>query len=112
MLSAVDVNATALRAEFSESILDPEFLQAIKGTHDVYATYDHKQKTRESEARAIKDAGLTALWLGPFWGRLVFWDQAKWLITRWERIESFANSVVPGTCAKIKQNGRAHVFHL
>ena len=112
MLSALEVDATSLRAEFSESIQDPEFLSALKGKHDVYLTYDHKQKTRESEARAIKEAGLTALWLGRFWGRLVFWEQAKWLINKWERIDAFANSVVPGTCAEIKQNGQAHVFHL
>lgn len=44
---------------------------------------DDRQKTREGEAKALRDAGLTALWLGPFWSKKTFWDQAKWIITRW-----------------------------
>jgi hypothetical protein len=112
MLSALDKEVTSLRDEFAESVQDREFIAALQGSHDVYITYDHKQKTREAEAAAIKDSGVTALLLGPFWGNLVFWDQAKWLINKWERIEDFAGSVVPGTCAEIKQNGRALVFHL
>jgi hypothetical protein len=106
------VQATALRAEFSESVGDPEFLAAMKSRHDVYVTYDHKQKTRAAEAAAIKQAGVTALWFGRFWGNLSFWDQARWLINRWQKIDDFAGSVVPGTCAEIRQNGRAMVFHL
>jgi hypothetical protein len=112
MLAALEKDVVALRAEFAESVEDPVFLRALKNKHDVYITYDHKQKTREAEARAIKQSGVTALWIAPFWGKLGFWDQAKWLITHWESIESFTGSVVPGTCAEIKCRGRSEVFHL
>ncbi len=112
MLAALDVEATALRAEFPEHIADPEFLVNLKGSYGIYATYDHKQKRRDAEARAIKESGLTALWFGPFWRPMRFWDQAKWLITRWETIDRFATSAVAGTCAEIKQNGKCQAFRL
>ncbi len=112
MLAALEVEAVALRESFDESVEDTVFLASIKGKHDVYITYDHKQKSRRSESLAIKEAGVTALWLGPFWGKKTFWDQAKWIITGWEKVDAFAGSVVPGTCAEIRENGRAMVFTL
>jgi hypothetical protein len=112
MLKALDVDAVALREEFSQSVQDPEFLVQLKDRHDIYLTYDHKQKTREAESLAISEAGVTALWFGPFWGRMEFWSCAKWLVTRWEIIDNFATSTARGTCAEIKQNGRSMPFQL
>lgn len=112
MLAALEVEAVALRSTFEESIDDAAFLASLKDRHDVYITYDHKQRTRRAEALAIQEAGVTALWFGRFWGKKTFWEQAKWLITRWEKIDAFAGSVVPGTCAEIRENGRAMVFTL
>lgn len=112
MLTALEKDVTALREEFAASVADPEFLRALKNRHDVYITYDHRQKSREEEATAIKEAGVTALWLGPFWGKKTFWQQAKWLVNRWEKIEDFVGSTVPGTCAVIRENGRAMPFQL
>lgn len=112
MLAALEVDAVALRSAFAESVSDVEFLSQLKGQHDVYITYDHRQSSREAEARAIREAGVTAIWLGPFWGKKGRWDQAKWLVTRWKQIENFAGSVVPGTCAVIQENGRSRVFQI
>jgi hypothetical protein len=112
MLCALGEDVTHLSTEFPKEIDDRVFLRRLKGRYDVYLTYDHKQKTRKAEARAIKEAGLTALWFAPFWGGLDFWAQAKWLITRWERIDQFANSAVLGTCAEVRHSGRADVFQL
>ena len=112
MLAVMEVDVVPLRDLVDESIADIDFFQQLDGTRDVWVTYDHKQRTRVDEARALKEAGVTALWLGPFWHNKFGWDQAKWIVARWERIDSFASNVVPGTCAEIKENGRALVFHL
>ena len=40
------------------------------------------------------------------------WDQAAWLTKKWPTIKGFAEGVDKGTCAEIKHNGRALVFHL
>jgi hypothetical protein len=110
MLRALDVDATALKDRFEPGIPDEEFLRQLKNSRFVYITFDHKQKTRESEARAIMESGCTSLWLGPFWGKKQFWQQAGWLVNRWDSIDKFANSVVEGTCAEINENGKARPF--
>lgn len=112
MLSALQVEAVSLRAEFSESVADEDFLRELRSKHDVYMTYDHKQKTRTAEAAAIRESGVTALWFGPFWGKKTFWQQAKWIVTRWELIDRFATSADPGTCAEVKENGKSRAFAL
>jgi len=112
MLAALDRDVEHVSRVFDESISDVEFLSALKGKHDVYITYDHRQKTRQAEAAAIRESGVTALWLGPHWGKKSFWGQAKWLITRWETIEQYARSTVPGTCAEVKENGKSMPFTL
>jgi hypothetical protein len=56
-------------------------------------TCDDRQKTREGEAKALHQAGLTALWFGPFWSKKQFWDQARWVINRWPTIDGYAKSL-------------------
>jgi hypothetical protein len=112
MLSALGVDAVALRSQFSPDIEDVDFLAQLTGTGMVLMTADISQATRVQEARALKEAGVTTLFLGPFWSKLKFWDQAVWLVRRWPRIDGFASNVTKGTCAEIKQNGTALVFLL
>lgn len=112
MLAALEIDAPSLRDEFDQGVADTVFLQSLDAQRDVYITYDHRQKIRQAEARAILEAGVTALWLGPFWGKKDFMAQARWLLNKWDKIDSFASSVVQGTCAEIKESGRASVFRL
>lgn len=51
--------------------------------------------------------GVAGDWLGPFWRKKIVWEQAKWLISKRPNIEGFTSNVVPGTCAEIRENGRA-----
>jgi hypothetical protein len=65
MLAALGVDVVALRDLFPEPISDVELYSQLDPNKDVLITYDHRQKTREAEAMAIKESGVTALWLGP-----------------------------------------------
>lgn len=112
MLAAIKVEAIPLRDILPEWADDLEIYATLRASHDVLLTYDHKQKTRIHEAKAIKASGVTALWIGPFWGKLELWPQAQWIINRWPQIDGFASNVAFGTCATIKQNGRAEPFTL
>lgn len=113
MLHALDQwEVIPLRDRFPQATGDLEIFRGLKGSDFVFVTFDEKQRTRQREARGLKECGLTALWLGPFWAKKRFMDQAKWLITRWERIDQFASSVVVGTCAELTERGKARVFHL
>jgi len=112
MLCALDVDAKALRHEFAEDIDDISLFRELHGRDVVFVTYDSKQRTRVLEAREIKAAGITTLWIEPFWGKMKQWDQATWLVKRWPLIDAFAGSVVKGTCAIVKQNGKCEMFQL
>src|SRR5262245_34387054 len=102
MLKALDVDAVALRELFSQSIKDPDLFKELHGSDVVYIAADRKQTTRIAEARALKDAGITALFMGPFWDRMPRWQQATWLVTKWPLIDGFAAGVAKGTCAELK----------
>jgi hypothetical protein len=85
---------------------------ALRGSGVVFITADTSQSTRLREATALREAGITALFLGKFWSKMGFWDQAIWVLRKWERIEGYTSNVTPGICAEIKQNGAARPFAL
>jgi hypothetical protein len=112
MLRSLDEDAVALHEGFPAGIKDERLFEGIKGRKLVFVSTDAKQLTREQEARALKDAGVTALFFGPFFGKMLLWDQAAWLVRRWPTIRGFAEGVAPGTCAEIKQSGKALIYPL
>jgi len=112
MLRALGVDAVSLREEFPEAITDVRLFERIKGRNLVFISTDTRQLTRKQEELALKQAGVTALYFGPFFEKKLLWDQAIWLVLRWRQIDGFACGVAPGTCAEIKQNGKALVYPL
>jgi PIN like domain len=110
MLRAMDVDAAALRERFEPDIKDPELLTRLRATNYVFVSQDRRQTTRTIEARLLKQANVTAIYLGPFWSKMKIWQQAAWLITRWPVIDTFSRTVVRGTVAEVKQNGRIETF--
>ena len=112
MLAALDVSAVSLRSVLPQDVGDVELFAYLNGSDSVFVSCDLSQRTRPLEARALKESGVTALYLGPFWGKMQFWQQAVWLVTRWETIDKAASSAVKGSFAEIKRNGKALYFTL
>jgi hypothetical protein len=112
MLSAIGVDVVALRSAFPESTPDVELFQKIRGSASVFISCDRRQTTRDLEAQALRASGLTAIYLGPFWVKMKFWPQASWLVRHWPTIDAFASSVVPGTFAEVKHNGKVMVINV
>ena len=110
MLRALEVDAVALRSQFSESIKDVDLFKKISGHESVFVSCDLRQTARPLEAKALKESGVTAIYFGPFWNKMVFWHQAAWVVSHWPKIDGFASNVVQGTFAEIKRNGKAMVF--
>lgn len=108
MLKALHVDIVALREIYPQDVKDPDFLGDLKKVHniDVFISHNHRQRSNPVEATLLRQSGATNLHFNPFWGKMVFWEQAKWLIKHWETIEQFSQSTPPGTCADIQQNGR------
>jgi PIN like domain len=112
MLRSLGVDIVALREEHPEGIEDIDLFRSFRGRELVFITADRRQTTRAQEARALRECGVTALFFGPFWSRMDLWPSAVWILSRWPRIAGFGDSVTLGTCAEIKQNGKAQVFVL
>jgi len=108
-LKALGVEAEALRHSFAENVDDVELFERLRGRDIVYVSTDIKQLSRQHEARELKKIGCTALYIARFWSKKTFWQQAAWLVTKWETIDGFARAVERGTIAEIKENGRARI---
>jgi hypothetical protein len=113
MLSALGVDAVALRHLYPTDVKDIAFLGELKTKHrvDVFISDDSAQRINPIEAALLRQSGVTCLHFNQFWGKLKFWQQAKWLVSHWEKIDGFARGVVAGTCADLKANGRAEFFN-
>ena len=109
MLRALGEDVVALREEHPEGIKDLALFAKLKGANLVFVSTDTSQLSRDHEARALKESKITALYFGPFFEKRRLWDQAVWLVQQWPKISGFVRGAAPGTCAEIKQNGRAIV---
>ena len=112
MLNALDVDVFALRDKFPPDTKDVDFLERLKGSGIVLISANTSMRTNAIESRVLKQANITALYLGPFGGRMGLWRQAEWLIKHWPTIDGFARGVATGTCAEIKQNGKSRIYPL
>lgn len=114
MLRALSVDIVALRDIYAQDTKDPEFLGDLKKLHgvDVFISKDTAQRANAVEAALLKQSGVTSLHFNPFFGKLQFWAQAKWLVTHWDKIDGFARGSAMGTFADIQQNGRSRIYHL
>ena len=113
MLNALEeFEVVALRDIFPEDMDDDIVFQKLRDSGFVFVTSDNRQKTREGEASSLRASGLTALFLGQFWSKKSFWEQAKWIINRWQTIDGYVRGVSPGTCADVKENGKSRPFTL
>jgi len=112
MLRALEVEIVALREEFPQDMADIALFQELNGRKLAFVSTDTNQRTRVQEARALKSAGVTSLFIAPFFQKMQFWDQAAWLVRRWPDIDRFATSMELGVCAEIKHNGNAMIYPL
>jgi hypothetical protein len=66
MLSALGVEATALRDLFQPDIEDDAMFRELKDKMMVFVSANRKQQTRKREYLALKEAQVTAIWFGSF----------------------------------------------
>lgn len=106
MLALADVDAIALRDRFDEGIEDEDFLPQLKDSGMILMTSDKHIKTRNAEALALREAGITALFFKPFFIKMDLRDQAAWLLNNWPRIEAFVAKSHIGTIAEVPARGQ------
>jgi PIN domain-containing protein len=112
MLAALGVDVLAVRdvGDLGEGTFDIKILQWLEGRDRLFVTADKHIRSRPAETGALKETGVTALFIERFWAKLDFWQQAAWLVGRWPQIGQFASSASTGTCATIQQRDRIRLL--
>ena len=111
-LHAVDDDVRALSDEFPTNVEDVDLILALGERGWVLISHDRSMRTRPKEAAALRQSGITAVYLGPFWRKLRRWDQFVWLARNWPKIQEFVNSNPRGTIGVAQQNGNIKVAGL
>jgi hypothetical protein len=109
-LREVNKDVTALREKFAEETLDEEWIPKLAALSPVLMTLDRHIRTRPLERKVLSDAGITTLFLGPFFSKegFRFWDQFVWLVRRWSVIEETSAGLGKGSCMLVQQNGKMY----
>jgi hypothetical protein len=108
-LSALETEGnevTALRDAFNENTPDKEWLGVLGAEGGVLVTADSRILTRPQEAAILKQLKITSFFLGPFFMRTRFWDQAVWMVRRWPDFKNAARMMEQGTCLTVPQRGK------
>lgn len=101
------VDIVALKDVLDTNATDVEIFKFLSGDEWVFVSEDRKQLTRICEATELKAAGINAMYFGPFWGKYLLWDQAIWLVRRWQQLDKTQRGLVRGTVVEVKQNGKS-----
>jgi len=112
MLSALGEDVVHLRDHYAPDTDDIIFLPEISQHGDVFVTGDPSIQTRQAESRALRQAGVVSLFLGPFYQKMQLWPQAVWLVQRWPQLRTLAEGLEPPACMDIKHNGKGIPFRL
>jgi hypothetical protein len=113
MLTVLGEQCEALRDTLPENTDDVEVFRKLKERGDVIIiSTDYHQRTRQAEARAIKEAGLTVFYFSRFFTKMQFWPQVAWVTKHWPQIRNLAESIKAGHCAEISQNGKASFYQI
>jgi hypothetical protein len=106
MLRALGEDVVALKDVLAHDTSDTDLFKFLAGSEYVLISQDRKQLTRVAEAAALKAAGISALYFGPFWSRLGFWRQATYLIKNWSDFDTALQRFDKGSIVEAKQNGK------
>src|SRR2546428_14161268 len=82
--------------------LDPNSVPLVGERGWVLVSGDRRMRTKPAEASALKAAGVTALFLGPFWRKIGIKEQAAWLLGHWNKIDAQLKELSSGSSAKIQ----------
>lgn len=106
MLRALDVNVVALRENYPANTPDIDIFNALADSNYVFVSQDRKQLTRIAEAHALRASGISAMYFGPFWSDLGFWEQAVYLLRFWPAWDTTLSTLTPGTIVEARQRGK------
>jgi hypothetical protein len=105
-LRALEQDAWALREKFAENTPDSQWIAQLGRYGWALVTFDRRILSRPHEAAILKQGQVTAFFLGPFFRKYTFWDQAVWIIRHWPKFVNMAQTISRGTCFRVQQNAK------
>ena len=111
MLRALDVDAIALREAFDQDIDDVDLFRELRGEGIILVTSDMRIQRRPVEIQALKECGISAIFLRPFWHKRGKWEQANWLTRHWQAIEGHVADWDAPVYLEVEVNGKINHRH-
>jgi predicted nuclease of predicted toxin-antitoxin system len=105
ILRELGVSAIHVTESFPADASDAAILTELRTKDWILVTCDLRIRTRPPEIRALRAAGVKAVFFKSFFLRLGLWDQGVWLLRNWSKIHAAAQAASPGTCCMVKQRG-------
>ena len=96
VLRILGVNAVHLKSYFGRDAKDREWLPEVGRRGWVVVTKEKRMWTRPAERTLLRRYRITCVCLKGL-RRKGFWDQARWLLARWQRIRSDLEDCRQGT---------------
>jgi hypothetical protein len=112
MLRVLGIDGVALRDEFPPDIADVDLFPRLQGTDWIFVTADTRIKRRTAEARALRECGVSAIFLKRFWMQRGFWQQAEWLTRNWPKLEHFVKTAHQPIYAEVDSQGKITEFKI
>ncbi len=106
ILRELGVDVTALRDQFPPDTKDRDFLPHLNGDDHVFVTCDKRILTRQIEALALKECGVSAVFFKNFWPNMGIWEQAQWITRHWRTIEATTNGFRSPSYFEVNHNGK------
>lgn len=89
-----------------DDVDDEEWIRVVAEKGWIAVSDDYKMRRKPAEVAALKKSGLIVLVLPKTFRDKYPWDQARWVLKNWERIDKEVRSLKPGDCAAVTDNGK------
>lgn len=91
---------------FPRNISDIDLLAALTGEVITLVTADNRIAVREPEARALRQCGVSAIFLGSWWGKQDLWAQCTCMLKHWKAIDAHVARLDPPVYFAVASNGK------
>jgi hypothetical protein len=105
MLQALDVAVIHLQEQFAANTPDEIWLPHLRDSGYVVVTSDRAIRKGSATALALKESGVTAIFLPKGFEEMRRWDQAVWLIRHWPNVEAYIAKAKTGALVQMTNGG-------
>ena len=102
ILRLLNVDAYALSERFPVDVADVEWIRQVGEWVWIVFTADLHIRTRGKEHAALRESGLTVVFLHERITRKGLWDMTLWMLRQWPVMKPLLEKASPGTLFRVK----------